>query len=149
GTGLFHIALADQTVDFIGCVGGRDVHELGELVDRRGSQCADGLRCKDFRRGQTGLLVLKPREQLMVKAEGEFPVCCLDNLFQHSAPPRGFVPRGYARCQVHAGPFTRAKVSSAVAATWPSTMAFASPMPTGPFILVRVHSISSTSPGTT
>ena len=42
-----------------------------------------------------------------------------------------------------------AKVSSAVQASWPSTVALHSPMPTGPRRLVRTHSISSTSPGMT
>ena len=42
-----------------------------------------------------------------------------------------------------------AKVSSAVQATWPFTVALHVPMPTGPRRLVSTHSISSTSPGTT
>lgn len=45
--------------------------------------------------------------------------------------------------------FSRAKISSAVAATSPPTMALAFPKPIPPRNPVRVHSISSTSPGVT
>ena len=47
----------------------------------------------------------------------------------------------------HSAPM--AKVSSAVQASSPLTVALHSPMPTGPRRLVRTHSISSTSPGIT
>src|SRR5699024_10282332 len=95
--------------------------------------------------------ILEAREQLVVKAEGKLLVRRFYDLFQHIVPPTGPTVRHRSR-QVHTDPsgaLTRAKVSSAVAATWPSTVALASPMPTGPFCLVRVHSISSTSPGVT
>ena len=88
---------------------------------------------------------------LLIKMKLEFGIHFGKTLLQHALWPLSCEPFLTISDlgQGINGPYSTAKRSSAVAASWPSTLAVAWPMPTEPRICVRTHSSSSTSPGTT
>ena len=110
------------------------------------------LHAEGLHRGEAGFPVLKAPENLLIKMQLEFCIHLVKCLFQHDrAPLSGDSIRiqytNFPRKKATAAVTATAKVSSAVQAVSPLTVARQVPMPTGPRRLVRVHSSSSTSPG--
>ena len=155
GLHLADVSLFHQAVDLVGGVGRGDPHEGGKFVDRGSPQGQDGLHAESLHRGKARLPVLEAAEDLLVEVEFEFRIHVKKSLLQHSTcahfPAIFLFFHSIAILREirnrHFAPM--AKVSSAEATTLPSTVALASPTPTGPRRLVRTHSSSTTSPGVT
>ena len=90
GADTLHIALFDKGIDFIGGVGGGQIHHVAELGDGRFPQSRNDLHAKGLHGRKGGLAVLKPAEDLLIKMQLEFCVHLTESLIQHGAyPPVG------------------------------------------------------------
>ena len=82
--------LFDKGIDFIGGVGGGQIHHVAELGDGRFPQSRNNLHAKGLHGRKGGLAVLKPAEDLLIKMQLEFCVHLTESLIQHGAyPPVG------------------------------------------------------------
>ena len=84
---LGDIALLDQTVDLIGCVGGRDVEKAGKLIDGGMAQGIDDLHAEGLHRGEAGLPVLEAGEHRAVEVKLEFRIHAVKGFVQHDMSP--------------------------------------------------------------
>ena len=146
------VALFHEAVDLVGGVGRGDVDEVGKLVDGGLVERLDDLHAEGLHRGEAGLPVPDAAEHLLVEVQLEFGIHVGKFHVQHRSlltaggagplremtGPGGAVPGFFLIIPQIPPPRKRraahwmAKVSSARQATWPSTVASATPKPMGP-----------------